>query len=123
MIEFNSAMDKGVGQYLSKQPSVRKEICEKLRKLIFKTFPDINEEMKFGVPWYTGRFYIVGLKDHVNLGFSVFGLPEKYRKELEGKGKFMRHLKFFSVSEIDEKKVVRLMKTTDKYFKDPHPGN
>ena len=43
-------MHKKVDAYIEKQKSCQKEICQNLRKIIFKTFPDITEEMKWGVP-------------------------------------------------------------------------
>jgi hypothetical protein len=44
----------------------------RLRTIIFRTFPGIKEEMKWGVPSYAeGKYYIVALKTHVNLGFSI----------------------------------------------------
>lgn len=98
-----------VDSYIRKQRSPQREICAKLRKIILKAFPDIDEEFKMGVPWY-GRFYIVALKDHVNLGMCIGGLSKKDLALLEGKGKTMRHLKFFSLDGIDEKKIVRLLK-------------
>jgi len=103
-------MDKKVDKYIGKQKSPQKEICKKLRKLILKTLPKIKEEFKMGVPWY-GKYYIVALKDHVNMGFCIDGLSKKELALLEGKGKFMRHLKFFSLKEIDEKKIVKLLKS------------
>ena len=109
-----------VDDYIKKQKSPQKEILGSLRKLIQKTFPRINEEMKNGVPWYEGKFYLVALKDHVNLGFSVYKVPEKVAKEFEGKGKYMRHLKFYAIDEIDKKKIVRLFKITDKLFTPCH---
>ena len=48
-------------------------------------------------------------------------LLEKYQDELEGKGQYMRHIKFFSVDDIDEKKLVKLMKMTKEGYRDPHP--
>ena len=98
-----------VDEYIRKQKSPQKEICRKLRKMILKTFPKINEEFKMGVPWY-GRYYIVALKDHVNMGFCIDKLSKKDLDLLEGKGKSMRHLKFFSLKDIDEKKIVKLLK-------------
>ena len=109
-----------VSKYIEKQQSPNKEILIKLRGLILKTFPKINEEMKMGVPWYEGKFYLVGLKDHVNLGFAVLGLPKKYADQLEGKGKYMRHLKFFSIKDINSKKVVEFLKHTHKSYKSAH---
>lgn len=63
-------MDKQVDEYIEKKKYIQKEICNKLRKIIFKTFPDTKEEMKWGVPSYeNGKYYFVALKNHVNLGF------------------------------------------------------
>ena len=39
-------MDIKVKEYIGKQKSPQKEICQKLRDIILNTFPDINEEMK-----------------------------------------------------------------------------
>lgn len=113
-------MTKEVLDYIKKQKSPQKEILQKLRRIILKTFPGINEEMKMGVPWYEGMFYLVGLKDHVNMGFSVKGLSKKEMELLEGSGKLMRHLKFYYVKDIDEKKIVKLLKIVKKKFKPCH---
>ena len=67
-------MNKEVENYIEKQKSPLREICQKLRKIILKTFPDMKEEMKMGVPWYEGKYYIVAIKTYVNLGFSINGL-------------------------------------------------
>ncbi len=56
-------MDNKVDEYIEKQKSPQKEICRKLRQIIFKIFPDIEERMKWGVPTYDkDKFYIVALK-------------------------------------------------------------
>jgi hypothetical protein len=62
-----------------------------------------------GVPWYEGKFYIVALRDHVNLGFSVKGLSEQEKALFEGKGKMMRHVKFYSIKDVDQVRVVKLL--------------
>ena len=103
-------MGKGVNDYIEKQKSPQKEICQRLRKIILETFPDIKEEMRLGVPWYEGKYYIVALKDHVNLGFSLKGLSDTEVCFFEGGGKTMKHIKVRSLSEIDEKRIVGLLK-------------
>lgn len=110
-------MDEKVSEYIKKQKSPQKEICERLRKIIFKTFPGINEEMRVGVPCYghtsedlCGKFYIAALKDHVNLGFSLKGLSKDEQKFFEGSGKTMKHIKVYSMKEIDEGKIVKLLR-------------
>jgi hypothetical protein len=110
-------MDEKVDEYIKKQKSPQKEICQKLREIILQTFPEINEEMRVGVPCYghtkedlCGKYYIASLKDHVNLGFSLKGLSKDEIAFFEGGGKTMKHVKFYSVKEIDEKKITKLLK-------------
>lgn len=104
-------MDKKVTEYIEKQKSPQKEICEKVRKMIIEAFPKIKEEMKWGVPSYGGcKYYFVALRTHVNLGFSIKGLSKKEISLFEGTGKTMRHIKISSLESVDEKKIVKLMK-------------
>ena len=106
-----------VDDYIKKQKSPQKEILKKLRKLIRKTLPKAEEGFRVGVPWYGKKFYLVGLKDHVNIGFSVQGLPKNDLELFEGKGKLMRHIKVFTVNEIDEKKITKLLKLVQRKSK------
>ncbi len=103
-------MNEKVNEYIEKQKSPQREICQKLRKIILKTFPNIKEELKMGVPWYEGKYYIGSLKDHVNLGFSIKGLSKEKKELLEGGGKLMRHIKIYSLEDMDEKNIVKLLK-------------
>ena len=103
-------MSKEVDDYIAKQKSPQKEICQRLRRITLETFPNIREEMKLGVPWYEGKYYIVALKDHVNLGFSLKGLSSEEASFFEGGGKTMKHIKIRSLSEIDDGKIVELLK-------------
>ena len=99
-----------VENYVKKQKSPQKEIIQNLRATILRTLPNVKEELKMGVPWYEGKFYIVALKDHVNLGFSVQDLSPKEMALFEGKGKLMRHIKFHSTDEAEDVKVVEMLK-------------
>ena len=103
-------MDTRIENYIVRQPSPQKEICLRLRELILRTYPDIQEEFRWGVPVFGGRYYIGALKDHVNLGFSISGLSPDKLKLFEGSGKTMRHLKIRSLQDIDEKKIFNLLK-------------
>jgi hypothetical protein len=108
-------MKNKVDEYMNKQKSLQKEICKRVRKIILKTFPSIKEEMKWGVPVYgDGKYYIGALKDNVNLGFSIKGLSKKQIELFEGGGKTMRHIKIFSLKDIDEKKIVKLLKVVKR---------
>jgi hypothetical protein len=109
-IIFDYDMDEKVRNYFKNLPSPQQEICKKLRKIILDTFPSIYESFKNGVPWYEGRFYLVGFKDHVNIGFSVSGMGEEEMKNFEGKGKYLRHIKVLSIDEVHKEKIVKLLK-------------
>ena len=100
-------MHKKVKDYFDKQISPQKEICIKIRDILLATIPDVEEEFKNGVPWY-GKFYIVGLKNSVNVGFSITDLDEEELKLFSGAGKFMRHTKLHTVDDIDEEKMKKL---------------
>ena len=62
-------MNEEVTNYFKNQKSSQIEIINKLREIVLYIYPNIEEEMKLGVPWYEGKYYIVALKDHVNLVF------------------------------------------------------
>jgi hypothetical protein len=99
-----------VERYMEKQKTPKREVVQKLIDVILKTLSGIKEEFKVGVPWYECKFYVVALRDHVNLGFSVKGLSEREMALFEGKGKMMRHVKFFSLEDVDEARVAKLLR-------------
>lgn len=103
-------MDKNVDDYIKKQKSPQKEICQIIRNIILKTYPDIKEEMKYGVPYFGNKYYIVALKTHVNLGFSIKGLTTEEIGLFEGTGKTTRHIKIKSQENIDEENIKKLLK-------------
>jgi hypothetical protein len=108
-------MDEKVKQYIDNQKTPQKEICQKLRRLVFDTFPKIEEEMKWGVPAYgNGRYYIVALKDHVNIGFSLKGLTKDDEKLFDGGGKTMKHVEISKLVDIDRKRIVKLLKLVEE---------
>jgi hypothetical protein len=108
-------MNNKIDDYIAKQKSPQREICESLRKIILKTFPNVEEEMKWGVPALgDGKFYIVALKDHVNLGFSIDGLTKEELKLFDGGGKTTRHIQVKTIDDIDEERIMKLLKLVDK---------
>jgi hypothetical protein len=104
-------MNESVTTYIENQKSPQREICHQLRNIILSTFPEIKEEMKLGVPWYEGKYYIVALRDHVNLGFSIKGLSKEKVASLKGSGKTMKIIKIRSIEEINEENIMGLLKS------------
>jgi hypothetical protein len=98
-----------VTDYIERQPMPQREICSRLRNIILGAYPHIDERMKLGVPYFGDEFYILSLKDHVNLGLSIHGFDDEDLKELKGTGKTTRNLDIWSVDDIDESRVIELL--------------
>jgi len=50
------------------------------------------------------------------LGFSIKGLSKEEVALFEGSGKTMKHVKVYSVNEIDKVKIIRLLKVVKKGY-------
>jgi len=108
-------MSNRIDDYIDQQGSPQKEICQNLRRLILRTFPGAKEAMQWGVPTFaSGKFYIVALKDHVNLGFSIKGMTKEDLALFDGGGKTMKHIKVDKVEDINENRITELLKLVDK---------
>lgn len=104
-------MNEEVSKYIEKQASPQKEICQRVREIILNTFPNIKEEMKWGVPAYAdGLFYIVALKDHVNLGFSNKGLTKEELRLFDGNGKTTAHIQISETKNFNQTRIVNSLK-------------
>ncbi|HOU45589.1 MAG TPA: DUF1801 domain-containing protein [Candidatus Pacearchaeota archaeon] len=108
-------MKATVEQYIKEQKSPQKEILEKLRKIILKNIKNQEEKMEWGVASYGGgKFYLVALKGRVHMGFAITGLSKEEVKLFEGSGKTARHIKIYSLNDINEEKIVKLIEMIDK---------
>jgi hypothetical protein len=107
-------MDCKVEKYISLQASPQKEVCRKLSQIIMETLPGTKEEMKWGVPAFAGgNYYLVSLKEHVNLGFSMKGLSREELALFDDSGKTMAHIEVRSLADIDENRIIALLKLVD----------
>ena len=108
-------MDKQVDEYIEKQKSPQKEIIQKVRNIFLRTLPNCKEKSAWGVITFAdGKFYIGAMKNRVHVGFAINGLNKEEIGLFEGSGKTMRHIKIHSFEEIDEKKLVKLIKMVDQ---------
>jgi len=108
-------MYEQVNDYIQKQKSPQKEIIQKIREIFLKTIPNHEERMRWGVITYgAGRFYVAAMKTRVHVGFAITGLSKDEIRLLEGSGKTMRHIKIPTLEDIDEEKIVNLIKIVDK---------
>jgi hypothetical protein len=108
-------VDKQVTEYIEKQKSPQKEILQTLRRIFHETLTSAEEKMRWGAPTFAkGKFYIVALKNHVNVGFAISGLNKDEIGMFEGSGKTMRHVKIHSLEEVNEKKLSNLIELVSK---------
>ena len=108
-------MDKQVNDYIEKQKSPQKEIIQKVRNIFLKTLPSCEEKKAWGVIVFAGgKFYIGAIKNRVHVGFAINGLNKEEIDLFEGSGKTMRHIKIHSLEDIDEKKLVKLIKLVNE---------
>jgi len=108
-------VEKEVGEYIEKQKSPQKEIIQKVRKIFIKTLPNCEEKKAWGVIVFAGgKFYLAAMKSRVHVGFAINGLSKEDIGLFEGTGKTMRHIKINSFEDIDEKKLVKLIRLVDK---------
>ena len=108
-------MDKQVQDYIEKQKSPQKEILHKVRKIFLNTLPSCEEKSAWGaITFAGGKFYIAAMKNRVHVGFAINGLNKEEIGLFEGSGKTMRHIKIYSLEDIDEKKLVKLIRLVEK---------
>jgi hypothetical protein len=90
--------------------SPRKEVVERLRRIVRETLPEAVESVKWGQPTYilNGKNIICFMvyDNHVNYGLFMGARVKS--KRLEGTGKGLRHVKVFGLADIDEKEFARL---------------
>ena len=94
-------------------------ILQKLREIVFKLHPKIEEKMKYGGIMFSLEEDLGGLfvqKKHISFEFVngfQFNDPDIL---LEGTGKYRRHLKLRSISDIDDKNVKKYVKQIWKFI-------
>jgi uncharacterized protein YdeI (YjbR/CyaY-like superfamily) len=87
-----SQRDKRIGAYIEKAQPFAKPILKKLRELIHKGNPDVEETIKWGMPSfdYKGPFCsFASFKQHAVFGFWKYQLikdPKGYLQEISAQG-------------------------------------
>ena len=84
------------------------DILQKARKIVFETCPGVKERMIYGGIMFTVTGDFGGLfvsKNHVSFEFSSGYEFTDPGGHLEGKGKYRRHLKFRTLTDIEDKQV------------------
>jgi len=83
-------------------------ILEKLRSIVIKVFPQTDERMIYGGIMFSLEEDYGGIfvrKNHISFEFGNGFKMKDPNKILEGEGKFRRHLKIKSITDIEDKNV------------------
>ncbi|MCD4811129.1 DUF1801 domain-containing protein [bacterium] len=83
-------------------------IIQELRKIVFTNYKEANERMMYGGIMFSLEDDFGGIfvrKEHISFEFTNGFTMEDKEKILEGTGKFRRHLKIKSLSDIKDKRV------------------
>jgi len=95
-------------------------IARRLRRLIGDIYPDVAEvprpaeqHASYGVGAKKDKeifCYICPMTDYVRLGFYYGGALPDPKGFLQGEGKRLRHIKVYSLAEVDRPEIRRLLK-------------
>ncbi|WP_413576182.1 DUF1801 domain-containing protein [Bdellovibrio sp. HCB290] len=100
------------------QSAAHKRIISKLRKLVAEVAPQLEESSKWGNGvWLKGELPIIYIhteKDHLQFGFFVGALLADPKKVLRGSGKYVRHIRIESASDLDEAIIASMVRKAVK---------
>jgi len=108
---MQKSKNEQVEKYLEEIMMVNEEqfnILQELREIVFTVYPKTNERIIYGgIMFFLDDDFggIFVRKNHISFEFGNGFTMNDPDKLLEGKGKFRRHLKIRSLSDIDDKKV------------------
>lgn len=100
-------------EYLADQKPKNQSIIRALRKFVKQTSPKLEESVKWGNGcWIKGKTpisYVYSAPDYVQFGFFNGSKLKDPKQLLLGSGQFVRHIKVFKRSDIDEKAFALLL--------------
>lgn len=115
---MNKPKDEKIQKFLEETRLLGEEkftIVQKLREIIFSNIGKAEERMMYGGILFSLKEDFGGIfvyKKHVSLEFSNGFKMKDPKRLLEGKGKFRRHLKFETITDIKNKDVNYFVKQT-----------
>jgi hypothetical protein len=88
-------------------------VMQRLRTLVKKRAPKLDEQVKWGGLCYVGRgvvCYAHPLEEHVDFGFFQGARLDDPASLLQGKGKFLRHVKVRKPADVKEAQLLPFLK-------------
>lgn len=100
--------------YLKDQAPKNQPIIRALRIFVKRVEPELSESVKWGNGCWLGSTgpvaYVYSAPGYVQFGFLYGSSLEDPEGLLEGNGQYVRHIKVFDVSGIDERKFSALLR-------------
>jgi len=100
--------------YLEDQSLRNQVIIRALRRFVERVTPGLVEAVKWGNGCWVGKngpvAYVYSDTEYVQFGFFNGSSLKDSRRLLEGKGKYVRHIKVHGPSDIDEQAFALLLK-------------
>jgi hypothetical protein len=102
------------GQWAADQHAYQKRMITALRKLMKQVAPTLTESVKWGNGVWLGEewpvVFLHAKDDHLQFGFfGGAGLSDP-KGLLKGTGKYIKHIKVYALSDIDETAFARLIR-------------
>ena len=105
-------------QYLADQVPRNQTVIRALRKFVKRVAPELEESVKWGNGcWVRGKApvaYVFSAADYVQFGFFRGSALKDPKGLLEGEGKYVRHIKVFKRSDLDESAFGALLRQAAK---------
>jgi len=101
-------------EYLAGQAPRNRSVIRALRTFVKRVAPQLQESVKWGNGcWVQGKApvaYVYSAPDHVQFGFFGGSALKDPMRLLNGEGKFVRHIKVRTRSDIDERAFGALLR-------------
>jgi hypothetical protein len=105
-------------EYLADQVPQNQAIIRALRKFVKRVAPQLQESVKWGNGcWIKGKApvaYVYSADDHIQFGFFRGSALRDPKGLLNGRGKFVRHIRVVKRADIDETAFTAFLKQADK---------
>jgi hypothetical protein len=101
-------------EYLEDQSAKNQKIIRALRTFVKRTTPGLREAVKWGNGCWIGTkgpvAYVYSDTEYVQFGFFNGSALKDPKGLLEGKGRYVRHIKVHAPSKIDRRTFAALLK-------------
>jgi hypothetical protein len=102
------------GDYLAAQPAKNRAIIRAARRFVARVAPQLSETVKWGNGCWVGSkgpvAYVYSDKGYVQFGFFRGSSLKDPKALLEGKGRYVRHIKVRAPSDIGERGLAALLR-------------